>query len=104
MAVLPMYDTAAVVDAVVLNTIEFRTGTNPMAPNDGTRTISLPEANLTIKNTGGTYEFTQVIDGKQERVRVETRDGITIAKDRSGNVLAKSALNRVHSVCIRLRI
>ena len=104
MAVLPMYDTAAVVDAVVLNTIEFRTGTNPMAPNDGTRTISLPEADLTIKNTDGTYEFTQGINGKQVCVRVETRDGITIAKDRSGNVLAKSALNRVHSVCIRLRI
>jgi len=33
-------------------------------------------------------------------VRVETRDGITIAKDRSGNVLAKSVLNAGGAVAV----
>ncbi len=90
MVIIPVYGVATFIDVVILNTIEFWTGKNPMTLNDGTRTISVPDGNLTIKNTNGSYEFTQIINGREERVRVETSSGITIAKDQTGNVLAKS--------------
>jgi hypothetical protein len=93
MMIVPVYGVAGFIDAIVLNTIEFWTGKNPMAQSDGTQTISLPNGNLTLKNGNGTYEFTQVINGKDECVRIETRDGVTIAKDRSGKVLATSVRN-----------
>jgi hypothetical protein len=90
MVIVPVYGVATFIDVVVLNTIEFWTGKNPMTQNDGTRTIALPEGNLTMKTTNGTYEFSQMVNGKLECVRVETNNGVTIAKDQSGNVLAKS--------------
>ncbi len=93
MVIVPVYGVAGFVDAVVLNTIEFWTGTNPMAQNNGTRTISLPEGNLTMNNTDGTYEFKQVVNGKVECVRVETHSGVTVAYDQSGKILARSERN-----------
>ncbi|HEY6952488.1 MAG TPA: DUF3332 domain-containing protein, partial [Bacteroidota bacterium] len=93
MVIIPVYGVAGFVDAVILNTIEFWTGKNPMAQNDGTRTIPLPDGNLTMRNADGSYEFSQVLNGKEECVRVETRDGITTSRDRSGNVLAMTVRN-----------
>jgi hypothetical protein len=93
MVIVPVYGVATFIDVVILNTIEFWTGKNPVTFNDGTRTISLPEGNLTLKNANGSYEFTQVINGREECVRVETSSGITIARDQSGNILAKSLRN-----------
>jgi hypothetical protein len=93
MIVVPVYGVAGFVDAVVLNTIEFWTGTNPMTQNDGTQTISLPDGNLTMKNADGTYQFKQIINGNVECVRVETRGGNTVAYDQAGNILARSVRN-----------
>ncbi len=100
MMVIPVYGVAGFVDIVLLNTIEFWTGTNPVTANDGTQTIILPDGKLAVKSSGNSYEFTQVINGQESVVRIEVKDGGVIAKDQAGNILAKSLRNSEGGVTI----
>jgi hypothetical protein len=90
MSIVPVYGVAVFVDAIVLNTIEFWTGTNPMASNNAIQTIDLPDGKLVLNGKDKTYEFRQIINGQEQVVRIECSNGETIARDASGSILARS--------------
>jgi hypothetical protein len=50
--VIPVYEVAVLVDGIVLNTIEFWTGDNPIAMNDGDKDIQI------VKKDGKKYRIT----------------------------------------------
>jgi hypothetical protein len=91
MVVVPVYGVAAFVDAVVLNSLEFWTGKNPMTAANGIQTIQVPDGSVALNGQDQSYTFRQTIDGKEKMVRVTTSDGITTATDEQGNVLARSS-------------
>jgi len=100
MSIVPVYGVAVFVDAVVLNSIEFWTGKNPVSASDGTQTIDLGNGKLVINSADKTYEMKQMINGKEETVRIECKDGETIARDQAGTVLARSLRNNDGGVLI----
>jgi hypothetical protein len=100
MMIVPVYGVAGFVDIVILNTIEFWTGTNPMTSNDGTQTITVPQGSLVLNGPDKSYLFKQTIDGKEKLVQVVTKDGVTTATDESGTVLARSSRNADGGVTI----
>ena len=78
--VVPVYGIAGFIDAVILNSIEFWTGSNPVAANvsseDGTNVTFNKEKNeMTISYAGKTFIVTR-------------EDGKSVVKDSEGNVLA----------------
>jgi hypothetical protein len=50
--IIPVYSATLLIDAVILNSIEFWTGSNPMAMKDGDREVQI------VMNEGITYEIT----------------------------------------------
>ncbi len=90
MSVVPVYGVAVFIDAVILNTIEFWTGKNPMASNDAIQTFTMPDGKLVLNGKDKTYEFRQMINGQEQMVRIECSEGETVARDASGAVLARS--------------
>jgi hypothetical protein len=90
MSIVPVYGVAVFVDAIVLNSIEFWTGTNPVSVNDAIQTINLPDGKLVLNAKDKTYEFRQMINGQEKVVRIECTNGETVARDESGTILARS--------------
>ncbi len=90
MSVIPVYGVSVFIDAVILNSIEFWTGKNPMAANDAIQTINVPDGKLVLNGKDGTYEFRQMVNGQEQVVRIECTNGETIARDANGIVLARS--------------
>ncbi len=91
MVIVPVYGVSAFIDAVILNTIEFWTGKNPMAVNNGPQSITLPGGSMALNGPDNSYTLRQTIDGKETVIQVVTKDGVTTATDQSGTVLARSA-------------
>ena len=91
MVIVPVYGVATFIDAVILNTIEFWTGHNPMASTNGSETIMLPGGSVALNGPNQTYTLRQTIDGKETIIQVVTKDGVTTATDQSGTVLARSS-------------
>jgi hypothetical protein len=100
MVIVPVYGVAAAVDGIVLNSIEFWTGKNPMTANNETRTISLPQGSMALNNQDNSYTFKQMIDGKEKLVQVVTKNGVTTATDEMGAVLARSVRNAEGGVTV----
>ncbi len=80
--VVPVYGIAGFIDAVILNSIEFWTGSNPVASNvksdDGTTVAFNKEKNeMTVSYAGKTFIITR-------------EEGKSIVKDTEGNVLASA--------------
>ncbi len=90
MMVIPVYGVAGVVDAVILNTIEFWTGKNPVATNDGTQTFVLPDGQLAVRTSDNAFTITQNLNGKEMTIRIELKDGQAVAVNEAGVVLATS--------------
>ncbi len=90
MVIVPVYGVATFVDAVILNTIEFWTGTNPMAVNDATQIFTLPDGQMVLNGKDKTYEFRQMVNGQEQLVRIVSTSEGTIATNESGAVLARS--------------
>lgn len=90
MVIVPVYGVATFIDAVILNTIEFWTGKNPMAANNGSQIFVLPQGSVALNGSGNTCVLKQTIDGKEVLVQIVTKDGITTATDQNGTVLARS--------------
>jgi hypothetical protein len=100
MCIIPVYEVAGTIDVIVLNTIEFWTDKNPISVNEGVRTIDFGDGKLVINSADKTYEMKQTINGKEEAVRIECKDGETIARDEVGTVLARSLRNSDGGVLI----
>lgn len=78
--IVPVYGVAAWIDAVILNSIEFWTGKNPMAStitsDDGT-TVAFNSENNTMTISYADKSFT-----------VAKENGKAVVKDAAGNILA----------------
>ena len=90
MVIVPVYGVATFIDAIVLNTIEFWTGKNPVTAVNGVQTIDLPEGKLVLNSGQKSYELKQIVNGVEQVVRVEYTGNGTIVKDADGIVLARS--------------
>ncbi len=106
--IVPVYGVAAFVDAIVLNSIEFWTGNNPMASTikseDGT-TVAFNVENKTMTISYGEKSFTVV--NKDGKATVKDAEGTILAtmesdanggmvmKDAGGKVLASYSQNEV---------
>jgi hypothetical protein len=78
--VVPVYGIAATVDAVVLNSIEFWTGDNPMASTVTTKDGATIVFNADKKALTLTYE--------NKLVTFNQENGKTVAKDAQGKIIA----------------
>lgn len=58
-SIVPVYEVAVFIDAVVLNSIEFWSGKNPMASNE-VRSIETENGRFLVKRTNDGYELTNV--------------------------------------------
>ncbi|MFA6455873.1 MAG: DUF3332 family protein [Bacteroidota bacterium] len=90
--VVPVYGIAGFIDTVILNSIEFWTGTNPMAStiksDDGTTVAFNKETkNVEISYAGKTFVIAQ-------------EDGKSVVKDSQGTVLAYAVQNQDGSMNI----
>jgi len=101
MVIIPIYGGATFLDAVIFNTIEFWTGSNPLATNTPGE-ILVPGENMAIMLGNGTnnYRFTQTINGQEVTIYVEYVDGASVAKDAEGHVLARCVPNADGGVTI----
>jgi hypothetical protein len=102
MSVVPIYEGAALIDAVILNSIEFWTGKNPVAAtiksNDGNAQIAYNADNGSIRyiQEGTEYVFEKSSDGtivkdKDGKFVIRCQaldDGGIILKDVKGGIVA----------------
>jgi hypothetical protein len=95
--VIPVYPIAGAIDLIVINSIEFHTGTNPITDKpriakagetreeiaaDGTRIVS------TLRGDGSIdFDITE-IDGTQHFANLQKRGETFVARDTDGNELA----------------
>jgi hypothetical protein len=92
MNIIPVYGVAAFIDVVLLNTIEFWTGTNPMSATNDTVVPLDPSSTLTLRGTDGTVLLTTTTDeGIRQFVFQRGTDG-TVVKDVNGKVLARCSM------------
>jgi hypothetical protein len=92
MAIIPVYEVSAFVDAVLFNSIEFWTGNNPVTvenalPNkltgDGGTTV-------TFNSQEKVMEITSTIPGKGETIyRVARENGQSVVRDKDNNILVR---------------
>lgn len=69
--IIPVYEVATFVDAVVLNLVEFWTGSNPLALEEGQQIEKI------VKKDGETYKFTATTN----QVKVEVLEGENVGKE-----------------------
>jgi hypothetical protein len=80
MTVIPVYEVAAGVDAIVLNSVEFWTGNNPVASTTVTKNGATVALNAETKAVTVSYENTAVT--------LKQENGTTVARDNKGNIVA----------------
>ncbi len=92
MNVVPVYGVSVFIDAVVLNTIEFWSGTNPvMAEGAQPSTMKGDDGStITFNSRDKVMEITRTIPGKGEIVyRVTRENGQSVVEDKDNNILAR---------------
>ncbi len=105
--VVPVYGIAVFVDAVVLNTIEFWTGSNPMAAtlssdginvafNEQTKevTVAYADKKFTVGMVDGKATVKNA-NGEAIAYAESAEDGGMVIKDMSGNVISKNSKDQV---------
>jgi hypothetical protein len=93
MTIIPVYGVGFTVDALVLNSIEFWGGTNPVSASNDQKTIPIPEAGvtLTLNAADKSIRLLQDLEGTQKEYVFERSGDETIVKDGAGNVLVRCA-------------
>jgi hypothetical protein len=92
MNIVPVYGVAALVDAVVLNSIEFWTGKNPSTSSNDTVIPLDATTSLALRGSDGTVLLTSKTEnGVKQYVFQKGTDG-TLVKDISGKVLARCTM------------
>jgi hypothetical protein len=93
---LPIYEFAAIADAVVLNLIEFWTGSNPLAMNEGDTQQRVVEADgqkatLTFADRGRSVRIELTAPGRATRVlQFRGSEAAAEMRDERGQVLVSS--------------
>ena len=91
MMIIPVYGVGFTVDVLVLNSIEFWGGTNPVSASNDQKVIPIPEAGvtLTLNPADKSIRLLQDSEGTQKEYVFERSGDETIVKDAEGNVLAR---------------
>lgn len=92
MNVVPVYGVSVFIDAVILNSIEFWTGSNPVTGENAVPTNIKGDDGSTITFNEATkvMEIKQTIPGKGEVVyRLMRENGQSVVKDKDNNILAR---------------
>jgi Domain of unknown function (DUF3332). len=96
MNVIPVYGIAMFVDMLVLNTVEFWTGSNPLAAGDSYyEKDAQGNEILAVKNTDGsmTVEMTTAA-GEKATMTLQRDENVIRALDAEGNVVAQRELDK----------
>lgn len=107
----PVYGTAGFIDSVILNSIEFWTGTNPMASTmtaDDGAVVAFNNETKEVTVTYGTQKYSvAMVDGK---ATMKNADGVAIAyaeadangtftiKDMSGKVISQQSAAEIEAM------
>lgn len=81
LCIIPVYEVAAIIDAVILNLIEFWTGTNPVTMNEGDyemQLVTVKGDRFKIEATKDTFTTTQLSGRKAGEVRIMKFDRTTM--------------------------
>lgn len=91
MSIIPVYGVGVTVDVLVLNSIEFWGGTNPVSASNDQKTIPIPEAGVTLTFNAAdkSIRLLQDSEGTQKEYVFERSGDETIVKDATGNVLVR---------------
>ena len=96
MNVIPVYGIAMFVDMLVLNTVEFWTGSNPLAAGDSYyEKDAQGNEILAVKNADGsmTVEMTTAA-GEKATMTLQRDENVIRALDAEGNVVAQRELDK----------
>ena len=96
MNVIPVYGIAMFVDMLVLNTVEFWTGSNPLAAGDSYyEKDAQGNEILAVKNTDGsmTVEMTTAA-GEKATMTLQRDENVIRALDAEGNVVAQRMIEK----------
>lgn len=93
MTIIPVYGVGVTVDVLVLNSIEFWGGTNPVSASNDQKVIPIPEAGvtLTLNTADKSIRLLQDSEGAQKEYLFERSGDETIVIDVTGNVLVRCA-------------
>lgn len=92
MNIVPVYSLAGFVDAVILNTIEFWTGSNPVTAENAQPTNLKNDdgTTVTFNSQDKVMEITSMIPGRGETTyRVVHENGQSVVKDKDNNILVR---------------
>ncbi|MBI3005885.1 MAG: DUF3332 family protein [Ignavibacteriales bacterium] len=90
MVVVPVYEIAGAIDILVLNSIEFWTGSNPVSAANEKRSIE-PQEGVTVTVDGAwkSVNIAHSHSGRTEEFVFERTEKGTVVKNTSGDILAR---------------
>ena len=96
MWVIPVYGIATFVDFLVLNTVEFWTGSNPLAAGDSYYEQDAQGNTIAaVKNADGSLSATiTTAQGETAQIKLERDGNVVRALDAEGNVVAVRELEK----------
>ncbi|SHI32277.1 DUF3332 family protein [Fibrobacter sp. UWP2] len=96
MMVIPVYGIATFVDILVLNTVEFWTGSNPLAAGDSYYEQDAQGNTIAaVKNADGSLSATiTTAQGETAQIKLERDGNVVRALDAEGNVVAVRELEK----------
>jgi hypothetical protein len=93
LVIVPIYGIAQLIDAIVLNSIEFWTGRNPVTVDAGTtRVVNGPNGEtltMTLREDRSIDVVVLHPDGRLQQLRMVKTDDAIEARDADGTVLAR---------------
>lgn len=92
MSIVPVYGAAAFIDVIVLNSVEFWSGTNPVTTENALPTNLKGDdgSTITFNATGKVMEIKRTIPGQGEIVyRITRENGQSVVKDKDDNIIVR---------------
>ncbi len=92
LVIVPIYEIATLVDALLANSIEFWSGRNPIADAGTTRVVNGPNGEtltMTLREDGAIDVVVLHADGRLQQLRMLRTDDAIEARDAEGNLLAR---------------
>ncbi len=90
MLIVPVYEVAGAIDVLILNSIEFWTGDNPVSASNEERKIELQEGvTAFVDGAGKLMRITHNDNGQMEEYLFERAEGETVVKSVKGDILVR---------------
>lgn len=101
--IIPVYGVAALLDALIFNTIEFWSGENPLANAGETQRVDGKDGSYVMSEIkrDGTMDITVVeSSGKRHFVNMKREGDKIVARDIGGAVIATRSMNEVQQLAL----